>query len=229
MASFRAAGLPPTSSAAPGYVDPRQGFETCSWVEFMHSFEMLTKISGNPVWADRCEEIAFNWLPAAMTPDLKGLHYFAGANIVQLDRRNKSPDFDDPGGLLPYSPYGFGCCQHNVSHGWPYYAEELWLATADKGLCASLYAASEVTAKVGDGSAVTVAETTDYPFGDTVELKLAMAKARSFSALFADSALVPGAAIRVNGRDWRRPPRRFRTCGSSESGVRGTWSRFDSP
>ena len=48
---------------APGYVDPRQGFETCSWVELMHSFEMLMKMSGQPVWADRCEEIAFNSLP----------------------------------------------------------------------------------------------------------------------------------------------------------------------
>ena len=54
--------------------------------------------------------------------------------------------------MFSYSPFErYRCCQHNVSHGWPYYAEELWLATADRGLCASLYAASEVTAKVGDG------------------------------------------------------------------------------
>ena len=54
--------------------------------------------------------------------------------------------------MFSYSPFErYRCCQHNVSHGWPYYAEELWLATADRGLCASLYAASEVSAKVGDG------------------------------------------------------------------------------
>ena len=83
---------------------------------------------------------------------------------MQLDRLDKSPGIDNGGAMFIYSPWEFRCCQHNVSHGWPYYAEELWLATADKGLCASLYAASEVTAKVGDGTAVTVAETTDYPF-----------------------------------------------------------------
>ena len=27
------------------------------------------KITGNPLWADRCEEIAFNSFPASMTPD----------------------------------------------------------------------------------------------------------------------------------------------------------------
>ena len=152
-------------TAGGGYGDPRQGFETCSWVEFMHSFEMLTKISGNPLWADRCEEIAFNSFPAAMTPDLKGLHYLTAANLVQLDCHNKAPGFENGGNMLGYSPFEcYRCCQHNVSHGWPYYAEELWLATADGGLCALLYAASTVAAKVGDGAAVTLAETTDYPF-----------------------------------------------------------------
>ena len=164
-----------------GYGDPRQGFETCGIVEFMHSFEMLTKISGQPLWADRCEELAFNSLPAALTPDLKALHYLTGANMAQLDRKNKSPGLQDEGTMLSYSPFGvYRCCQHNVSHGWPYYAEELWLATSDRGLCASLYAASEVTAEVGDGAEVKIAEETDYPFGDTIRLKLALPKAARF-------------------------------------------------
>jgi hypothetical protein len=45
----------------------------------------------------------------------------------------------------------YRCCQHNHSMGWPYFAEELWHATADGGLCVSLYSASDVTAKVGTG------------------------------------------------------------------------------
>ena len=76
---FPGGGFAGDENCRPGYGDPRQGFETCSIVEFMHSFEMLTQISGNPLWADRCEEIAFNSLPAALTPDLKALHYLTGA------------------------------------------------------------------------------------------------------------------------------------------------------
>ena len=140
------------------------------------------KISGDPVWADRCEEMAFNSLPAALTPDLKGLHYLTCANQVQLDTRNKAPAIQNGGTMFSYSPFEvYRCCQHNVSHGWPYYAEELWLATADRGLCASLYAASEVSAKVGDGSRVRMSEETDYPFGETVSFKISSARTRSGS------------------------------------------------
>ena len=172
---FPGGGFAADENCRPDCVDPRQGFETCSWVEFLHSFEMLTRISGNPLWADRCEEIVFNSLPAAFTPDIKGLHYLTAANQVQLDRLDKSPGIQNGGAMFIYSPWEFRCCQHNVSHGWPYYAEELWLATADNGLCASLYSASEVIAKVGDGTLVTLAEATDYPFSDTIEFKLTRA------------------------------------------------------
>ena len=199
---FPGGGFAADEFCRPGYVDPRQGCETCSWVEFMHSFEMLTKISGNPLWADRCEEIAFNSLPASQTPDQKGIHYLTAANVVELDRRNKAPYIQDSGAMFQYSPGNeFGCCQRNVSQGWPYYAEELWLATADKGLCASLYAASEVTAKVGDGAVATVAEATDYPFGDTVELKLAMARSVRFPLYLRIPRWCRTPAIQVDGQD----------------------------
>src|SRR5262245_13271834 len=170
---FPGGGFAGDEDCRPGFTDPRQGFETCGIVEFMHSFEMLTKISGQPIWADRCEEITFNSFPAALTPDWKGLHYLTCANQVQLDKNNKSPDFENSGTMVSYSPWEvYRCCQHNVSHGWPYYAEELWLGTDDNGLAASLYAASEVTAKVGNGTEVTVTEETDYPFSDTIRLRL---------------------------------------------------------
>lgn len=166
---FPGGGFAADENMRPGYTDPRQGFETCAIVEFLHSFEMLTRITGDPLWADRAEELAFNTFPAALTPDAKALHYLTAANQVQLDRRNKAPGIENSGTMFSYSPFAvYRCCQHNVSHGWPYYAEELWLATSDAGLCASLYAPSRVTAKVAHGQAVTLTETTDYPFGDTI-------------------------------------------------------------
>jgi len=172
-------------NARPGFVDPRGGFETCGIVEFMHSFEMLTKITGNPLWADRCEEIAFNSLPAAMTPDQKGLHYLTCANQVQLDRNNKSPGVQNGGTMFSYSPFEvYRCCQHNVSHGWPYYAEELWLATPDNGLCASLYSASDVSAKVDGGETVKITEETDYPFDDTITFKVSLPPARESNGVW---------------------------------------------
>ena len=103
---FPGGGFAADENCRPGYVDPRQGFETCSWVEFMHSFEMLTKISGNPLWADRCEEIAFNSFPASMSPDLKGLHYLTAPNQPQLDRLDKSPGIQNGGADVHLQPLG---------------------------------------------------------------------------------------------------------------------------
>jgi len=174
-------GFGADENARKGYVDPRQGFETCGMVEYMHSFEMLMKITGDPRWIDRCEDVAFNSLPAASTPDLKGLHYLTCPNQVSLDPGNKSPGVQNGGTMFSYSPGAvYRCCQHNVAMGWPYFAEELWLATPDNGLCASIYSASEVRAKVGDGSQVELTEDTDYPFGETVELKVSADKTVHF-------------------------------------------------
>ena len=194
-------GFGADENARKGYVDPRQGFETCGIVEYMHSFEMLTKITGNPLWSDRCEEIAFNSLPAALTPDLKGLHYLTCPNQVSLDPNDKSPGVQNGGTMFSYSPGAvYRCCQHNVAMGWPYFAEELWLATADNGLCASIYSASEVTAKVGDGTEVKLVEQTDYPFSDTIHLKLSATKPVQFPLYLRVPRWCQQPKVEVNGK-----------------------------
>jgi DUF1680 family protein len=198
---FPGGGFAGDENCRPGYIDPRQGFETCGIVEFMHSYEMLTKISGNPIWADRCEELAFNLLPASLTPDLRGLHYLTCANQVQLDKTNKAPAIQNRGTMFSYSPFEvYRCCQHNVSHGWPYYAEELWLATPDDGLCASLYSASEVSAKVAGGATVRISEETDYPFSDNVTFNVAQAASVKFPLYLRVPRWCTGASVKVNGQ-----------------------------
>jgi hypothetical protein len=198
---FPGGGFVGDENCRPGYIDPRGGIETCGIVEFMHSFEMLMKITGNPLWIDRCEEIAFNSFPASMPPDLKGLHYVTCANQVQLDRQNKSPGIQNGGTMFSYSPFEtYRCCQHNVSHGWPYYAEELWLATPDNGLCASLYAASEVSARAGDGTTVKITEDTDYPFGETITFKLAAPKPVTFPLYLRVPRWCEAASVKINGQ-----------------------------
>jgi len=205
---FPGGGFAGDENCRPSFGDPRQGFETCGIVEFMHSFEMLSKISGDPVWADRCEELAFNSLPAALTPDLKGLHYLTCANQVQLDKNNKSPGVENEGTMFSYSPFEvYRCCQHNVSHGWPYYAEELWLASPDRGICASLYAASGVSAKVGDGTRVTISEDTDYPFEDTVHLKISLPHPTLFPLYLRIPRWCSAASVKVNGKRVSIKPR----------------------
>ena len=198
---FPGGGFVGDENCRPGQSDPRGGIETCGIVEFMHSFQMLMKITGNPLWIDRCEQIAFNSFPAALTPNQKGLHYITSANQIQLDSRNKAPGVQNGGTMFSYSPFEtYRCCQHNVSHGWPYYAEELWLATPDGGLCASLYAASAVSAKVGDGTTVQIDESTDYPFSETISFKLTLPKAAKFPLYLRIPRWCDAAAVKINGQ-----------------------------
>ncbi|MGW4272286.1 beta-L-arabinofuranosidase domain-containing protein [Streptomyces seoulensis] len=180
---FPGGGFAADENARPGYHDPRQGFETCGIVEFMHSHQLLARMTGDTVWADRCEDLALNMLPAAFDPLQKGTHYVTAANGVQLDNVAKSHgQFNNSFAMQAYMPgvHQYRCCPHNYGMGWPYYAEEMWLASVDGGLCASLYGESSVRAKVGDGTTVTVTEHTEYPFQDTVTFKVSTPRAVSF-------------------------------------------------
>jgi hypothetical protein len=186
-------------NARPGYTGPRQAAETCSMAEFMLSDEMLTKITGDAVWADRAEEVAFNSLPASMTPDLKGLHYLTAPNVAQLDRQSKAPMLENGGDMLSYNPYQYRCCQHNVAHAWPYFSEHLWMAASGNGLAAVLYAESAVTAKVGNGMEVRIEETTNYPFDGAVQLRLSAEKPVRFPLSLRIPEWAQSPSLRVNG------------------------------
>ncbi|MDE6757280.1 MAG: glycoside hydrolase family 127 protein [Muribaculaceae bacterium] len=160
-------------NAREGYCDPRNGAETCAIVEQMASDEILMGITGDPFWADHCENVAFNSFTAALTPDMKALRYITSANMAISDEKLHGPSIDNNlRGMLSMSPFSSRCCQHNHGMGWPYYAEHLVMATADNGLATMLYAASETTAQVADGKTVRLTETTDYPFDGNVTLSV---------------------------------------------------------
>lgn len=159
-------------NARDGYFDPRQGAETCAIVEQMASDEILMGITGDPFWADHCENVALNTFTAAMTSDMKALRYITSPNMAISDEKLHGPSIDNNlRGMLSMSPFSSRCCQHNHGMGWPYYAEHLVMATSDNGLATMLYAANETTAKVGaEGHTVRLTEDTEYPFEEKVTL-----------------------------------------------------------
>jgi len=187
-------------NAREGFDDPRQAIETCGIVEEMLSDEILIALTGEMVWADRCENVAFNMLPAAFTADMGALRYLTAPNQPVSDAQNHSPGIQNGGAMFLMSPHRHRCCQHNAGHGWPYYAQHLWYATPDNGLAAVLYSECTVTAKVGKDATVTIDEQTDYPFGETVRLEISLDAPTRFPL----SLRIPGwctdAKISVNGQ-----------------------------
>lgn len=154
--------------ARPGYDDPRQAVETCGMVEQMNSDEYLLRITGDLFWADHAEEVAFNSYPAAVMPDFRALRYLTSPNMVLCDDQNHAPGIQNKGPFLMMNPFSSRCCQHNHTQGWPYFAENLWMATPDNGTAAVLFAASEVTMKVGKGERIRIEEVTNYPFDEEI-------------------------------------------------------------
>ncbi|MFL4908364.1 beta-L-arabinofuranosidase domain-containing protein [Streptomyces sp. MMS24-I2-30] len=221
---FPGGGFAGDENYRPGFGDPRQGFETCGIVEFMASHELLTRLTGDPVWADRCEDLAFNMLPAALDPQGRAIHYITSANSIDLDNRVKSEgQFQNGFAMQSFQPGvdQYRCCPHNYGMGWPYFNEELWLGTPDGGLAAAMYAACQVTTTVADGVPVTVTEDTDYPFDETVKLTVSPSRKVSFPLQLRVPGWCANPRVTVNGRAVTARP------GPAFVRIERTWSAGD--
>jgi len=190
----------------PGYSDPRQGVETCGMVEQMNSDEHLLRITGDIFWADHAENVAFNTYPAAVAPDFRSLRYLTCSNMVVSDSKNHSPGIGNAGPELMMNPFSSRCCQHNHSQGWPYFTENLWMATPDNGLAAVIYAASTVEAKVGNGTEVTIKSDTKYPFEDELNFELSLEGTNEFPLYFRIPGWVRNANLTLNDQVLKTNP-----------------------
>ena len=188
-------------NARMGFFDPRQGTETCGFAEQMASDEIMLLITGDPYWAENCEDIAFNSYPAAFMPDYKALRYITAPNMVMSDSENHKPGIDNDGPFLAMNPFSSRCCQHNHGFAWPYYAEHLMLATPDNGAAAVLFSTCEARMKVSEGKEIVIKEETDYPFDTQVRFTVGTNEAAvNFPFYIRIPSWTRNASLKVNGK-----------------------------
>jgi len=187
-------------NSRPGYDDPRQGIETCGIVEQMNSDEQLLRITGDPFWADHVENVAFNTYPAALMPDMRSLRYLTSPNMVLSDAEDHSPGIENAGPFLLMNPFSSRCCQHNHGQGWPYFAENLWMATPDNGVCAAIYAPGSVKVKVGKGTEIVLHEQTRYPFEEEIKFILNTPETVRFPLYFRIPRWSKTTVLKINGK-----------------------------
>ncbi|HZL09542.1 MAG TPA: beta-L-arabinofuranosidase domain-containing protein [Prolixibacteraceae bacterium] len=188
-------------NARMGYIDPRQGTETCGFAEQMTSDGILTRITGDPLWADNCEDVLFNSFVAAFTPDMKALRYITCPNGVTADGKNHAPGIANEGPFLTMNPFSSRCCQHNHGHALPYYLQNLVMASNDNGLAAIMYNSCVTSAKVGDGTKITLTEETNYPYEETVRFKMNMEKNVTFPLYLRVPAWCKKASVKINNQE----------------------------
>ena len=189
----------------PGYDDPRQAIELCGIVEHMNSDEHLLRITGDTFWADHIENIAFNSFPATVSPDFKAVRYLTSPNMVLSDSESHSPGIQQTGPFLNFNPFSSRCCQHNHTQGWPYFTENLWMATPDNGIAAVIYSPSKVNAKVGNNTNVSITNKTNYPFSDDLIFEIKTDKSDNFPIYFRIPSWSKKSTIIINGKRINTP------------------------
>ena len=190
--------------------DPSQGSELCTVVDYMFSLERALAITGDAAFGDRLERLAFNALPGTLTDDMWAHQYNQEPNQVECSLHHKPWVSDGPESNLFGLEPNFGCCTANFHQGWPKFAASLFLLSGEQGsdqhdgLVAAAYAPCEVRANVR-GTAVHIAEETDYPFRGTVRFNINPASALAFPLQFRIPEWAKGTAITVNGKAEPQP------------------------
>ncbi len=186
-------------------LNPSQGSEIFTVVEYMFSLEQSLAINGDPSLGDRLERLAFNALPGSFTDDMWAHQYNQEPNQVECSLHHKPWTTDGPESNLYGLEPNFGCCTANFHQGWPKFTNSLFLLSGEQGfdardgLAAVAYAPCEVHT-ILRGTPIRIVEETDYPFRSHVLLTVDPTVPIHFPLQVRIPAWAAGTAISVNGR-----------------------------
>ncbi|MBW8748689.1 MAG: glycoside hydrolase family 127 protein [Acidobacteria bacterium] len=183
---------------------PSQGSELCTVVEYMFSLEQSLAVLGDVSLADRLEKLAFNALPGTMTDDMWAHQYDQQPNQVECSLHKEPWSTNGPeSNLYGLEPH-FGCCTANFSQGWPKFAANLFMTSAQGAVVAAAYSPCEAQLKL-QGTNVHIAEETEYPFRGSIRMTVNPSKPVKFPFLLRVPGWAEGAEILVNGHKENAP------------------------
>ncbi|KAJ7876089.1 hypothetical protein B0H14DRAFT_2714547 [Mycena olivaceomarginata] len=189
---FQYHGRPSGAFAADEYLaglEAVRGTELCLVV--FDSGSYLYQVIGDLKFADQVERMAYNALPATLTGDMWARQYLQQQN--QIASKNMTPNpFPEDGpysnvfGLEPNYP----CCTLEFPQGWPKFATNAFLVTADKESLVHLYLGPFKVSAV-------LASSTSAIFGDTLTTTITATGA--FTYFVRIPSWVTDGTISVNG------------------------------
>jgi len=191
---------------------PSHGTELCTVVEAMYSLELLTSVMGDPAFGDRLERIAYNALPATISPDMCAHQYDQQCNQVVC---KLAPDHvyltNGPDANLFGLEPNFGCCTANMHQGWPKFAANLVMMTPEGHPAVVAYAPCKVDGIVAAGGVtpIKVEIETDYPFRDQVKIAVEARTKQRFPLVLRIPAWAAGATVDVGGERTKAEPGTF--------------------
>ena len=199
-------GVPSSNEFLAGR-DPLQSHETCDIADYTWSVGYLLMATGDATWADHLEKAIFNAGPGAVSKDFKNLQYYSCVNQVIATGNSDHSKSDNGSARMAYWPcHETECCAGNVHRFMPNFAARMWMRTPNGGLAATLYAAATISIPVDhDGRKLTVAESTGYPFSDTVTFSFATARPVAMPFAFRLPGWCEHPAVTINGKAYDGP------------------------
>lgn len=181
--------------------NPSQGSELCSVAEYLFSLQTLLAVFDEVRLADLLEKLAYNALPATISKDFTAHQYDQQPNQVLATKAKRNWfNNNDEANLFGFEP-NFGCCLANMHQGWPKFVKNFWAATSDGGLSALVYGPCTVRAKVGVGVDVFLKEETEYPFDETITIRLSCRRPVAFPLKLRIPEWCARASASVNGAE----------------------------
>jgi uncharacterized protein len=199
--------------------------ETCDVTAMLLAASWLYRIQGDGDWGDRMERAFFNAGAAPIARDFQTMCYYQSPNRLRADSLPaEQPNCPGPEGIR-FQRLGCPqvlCCVGAVNRIIPNYILHMWMATRDNGLAATLYGPCTVSALAGDGVPVKISSATDYPFGETIRLKVEPASGVAFPLYLRIPGWCKHARITVNGSPVTVTP-----DGKGFAKLARTWAKGD--
>jgi hypothetical protein len=179
-----------------GWAGPSRGTETCDVAGDLLVHATMASITGEGRWADHVERSFFNAAPNCVSRDFMHHVYF------------QSPNRPDGNVQFPAGPKASGgayktkhwplCCTAALTRLIPGFVQWMWMKPASGGLAAVLYAPNILETMVDD-VAVRIDTKTDYPFNDTLEMRIDPARPLHFPLRLRIPEWCVNPRIAVNG------------------------------
>ncbi|MDA0765843.1 MAG: glycoside hydrolase family 127 protein [Verrucomicrobia bacterium] len=174
-----------------------QATESCNVSDLIWSHLWMLRLLGDPLDGDRIETAFFNAAPACVSRDCRRHVYYQSPNRPVPKPGPKGPGHPTNADFAKtQKPL---CCTGNIPRIVPNYIIHMWMTTPDHGLAATLYGPCTARAKVADGVEVTLAATTDYPFGEEIVVTVTPAKPVRCPLYFRIPGWCENPSFEVNG------------------------------
>ena len=149
--------------------------ETCNVTARLLVESWMYRIVGKGDWGDQMERTLFNAGAAPVARDFQTMSYYQSPNHIGFESLPCEQPLCPGKTGIHFHRLGCPavlCCVGALNRIIPNYIIHMWMATQDNGLAATLYGPSTVSAMAGSRVPVKLTATTDYPFDETIRIKV---------------------------------------------------------